>query len=220
MNVSQSFVNFWNTHHDPTDYFPDPNAPWGNRLNHIIVILGWKDDSLINNGGYWICKNSWGTNWGYQGFFNIEYGALFTGFYISTVDYDPDSYSWSPTPPIINGPNDGAPGIEYFYKFVSEDLEEDGDVYYFIDWGDNTNSDWLGPNISGEEVTINHTWSKTGTYLLMAKAKDTYDHESQWSKVDVTIPRSRTSQYNLFTNLFSRFINLFPLLRILLHRLG
>jgi C1A family cysteine protease len=144
MNVTQSFINFGNTHHDPTDYFLDPNAPWGNRLNHIIVILGWKNDSSINNGGYWICKNSWGTNWGYEGFYNIEYGALFTGYYISTVDYDPDSYNWSPTTPIINGPNEGIPGIEYNYKFTSENSDGDDDVYYYIDWGDNTNSNWLG----------------------------------------------------------------------------
>ena len=36
--------------------------------NHCIVILGWNDNNQI-----WICKNSWGTNWGENGYFRIEY---------------------------------------------------------------------------------------------------------------------------------------------------
>lgn len=36
---------------------------------HCVTIVGYND-----NPGYWICKNSWGTNWGEKGFFNIAYG--------------------------------------------------------------------------------------------------------------------------------------------------
>jgi C1A family cysteine protease len=36
---------------------------------HCVTIIGYNDSP-----GYWICKNSWGTNWGEQGFFNIAYG--------------------------------------------------------------------------------------------------------------------------------------------------
>lgn len=36
---------------------------------HCVTIVGYDD-----NPGYWICKNSWGTNWGEQGFFRIAYG--------------------------------------------------------------------------------------------------------------------------------------------------
>ncbi len=36
---------------------------------HCVTIVGY-NDSL----GYWICKNSWGTGWGEQGFFRIAYG--------------------------------------------------------------------------------------------------------------------------------------------------
>jgi C1A family cysteine protease len=36
---------------------------------HCVSIVGYNDV-----GGYWICKNSWGVNWGDHGFFCIAYG--------------------------------------------------------------------------------------------------------------------------------------------------
>lgn len=216
MNVTTEFINFWSVHHDPTDYFPDTNEPWGNSLNHIIVILGWKNDSSIDNGGYWICKNSWGTDWGYSGFYNIEYGSLFTGFYISTVDYDPDSFDWPPIAPMINGPITGKPGEEYEYTFASKDPDGDDDVYYYVDWGDNTNSDWLGPFMSGEEVMLNHTWEKKGNYNIRAKAKDINDAEGDWGTLEVTMPRNRainTQLQQFKQNFILNHPNLLPILQ-------
>ena len=36
---------------------------------HPLQIVGYKDDP---QGGYWIAKNSWGTNWGEEGYINIR----------------------------------------------------------------------------------------------------------------------------------------------------
>ena len=41
----------------------------GQAGGHNVTIVGYND-----NPGYWICKNSWGTNWGENGFFRIAYG--------------------------------------------------------------------------------------------------------------------------------------------------
>ena len=38
---------------------------------HAVKIVGWGYGSGVN---YWICANSWGTDWGMQGFFNIQFG--------------------------------------------------------------------------------------------------------------------------------------------------
>lgn len=40
---------------------------------HWVVIVGWKDDASVKNGGYWIVKNSDVPNWGENGFCNIPY---------------------------------------------------------------------------------------------------------------------------------------------------
>ncbi len=41
---------------------------------HWVVVTGWVDDKNVKNGGYWICKNSSGPEWGENGYFRIAYG--------------------------------------------------------------------------------------------------------------------------------------------------
>ena len=57
-------------------YVDNPNAP----ANHYVTLVGWNDTYSRNNfatpapgDGAWICKNSWGTGWGDNGYFYISY---------------------------------------------------------------------------------------------------------------------------------------------------
>ncbi|MFA5406514.1 MAG: C1 family peptidase [Candidatus Nanoarchaeia archaeon] len=59
---------------------------WGS-LNgyHAVIIVGYNDTA-----GYWICKNSWGTDWGENGFFKISYDENVLDFgewYYNPYDY-------------------------------------------------------------------------------------------------------------------------------------
>jgi len=48
---------------------------YGSHLgDHAICIVGYSDA-----GGYWICKNSWGTGWGENGWFKIAFGECSMG---------------------------------------------------------------------------------------------------------------------------------------------
>jgi parallel beta-helix repeat protein len=41
---------------------------------HAVLIIGW-DDSMCGGSGAWIVKNSWGRDWGENGYFYIKYGV-------------------------------------------------------------------------------------------------------------------------------------------------
>ena len=43
--------------------------------NHAIALVGWDDNGDAENNGYWILRNSWGENWGENGYMRIRYGS-------------------------------------------------------------------------------------------------------------------------------------------------
>jgi hypothetical protein len=122
----------------------------------------------------------------------------------------------APNTPTISGPGTGGPGTPYLYKFQTSDANGDN-VYYYIDWGDNTTSGWLGPYISGVQVTTTHTWSQQGTYGVKIKAKDIPGDESDWGFMDVIMPSNYAFTLKaLFQQLFEQYPHLFPILRHLM----
>jgi len=129
-----------------------------------------------------------------------------------------------PSAPDIEGPPKnyrpicGKAGQEYEYKFRSEDPDDDN-ILYLVDWGDGTYDDWFGPYPSGEEATAKHTWNAQGCYTIMAKAKDIWGAESDWTTMSIPIEGNR-AMYTLFLNFLQKYPNLFPILQLLLQRLG
>jgi hypothetical protein len=121
-----------------------------------------------------------------------------------------------PIPPIITGPAKGIITVYTAYNFTTIDPENDM-VYYFIDWGDYTNSGWIGLYPSGDEIKQSHTWSKKGTYTIKAKAKDIYENESDWGTLTITMPCSYNMPFvSFWERLFERFPHAFPILRYLM----
>jgi C1A family cysteine protease len=48
---------------------------------HCVCVVGYNDSQQ-----YWICKNSWGTNWGDEGYFKIAYGQCGIDSFIDAID--------------------------------------------------------------------------------------------------------------------------------------
>jgi hypothetical protein len=86
------------------------------------------------------------------------------------------------TPSIPSGLTSGQIGILYPYSTVTTDPNSDN-VYYWFDWGDGTNSGWIGPYPSGTSGSASKEWGNADTYNVKTKAKDEHEAESSplWS---------------------------------------
>ncbi|MCD6467905.1 MAG: PKD domain-containing protein, partial [Thermoplasmata archaeon] len=155
--------------------------------SHQIVLVGYNNDK-----GYWICKNSWGKKWGENGWFKIAYGECGIEEEVVYVKYEKHNFP-PETPEKPSGPTTGAAEVEYAYSTVAVDPDNDK-IYYLFDWGDDTDSGWLGPFKSGVEVSATHIWNKEGYYNVKVKVRDYYGEESKWSDsltvtIDATAPK-------------------------------
>jgi hypothetical protein len=119
----------------------------------------------------------------------------------------------APDTPTIKGPATGKPGKAYLFRMQTTDTNGDN-VYYYVDWGDNTTSGWIGPFNSRVEATTTHTWNEQGTYNVKVKAKDVPGDESEWGTMDVVMPFDYRFSFQTFLqHIFEMFPHMFPILR-------
>ncbi len=152
-----------------------------------------------------------GTTYYWQIIAEDNYGATKSGpvWSFTTIVNEP------PNTPMIYGKTNGKAGVSYVYSASSTD--PDGDqVYYWFDWGDGTNSSWVGPYDSGATASESHIWSEQGTYIIKVKAKDTNDEESTWATLEVTMPMNQQSHNYWFFQFLQNHPRTFPILRQLL----
>ncbi len=175
---------------------PQPSNPGNDVTINIIVMVLFRIDSgtlmpTIPTDGIW---DEWQEDFRFNttmlpsGLHTIEAISM-NG--VNNVDPTPAkdmvTVDNPPNNPTITGPASGKPRVKYYYNVTTVDADTDP-VYFWIEWGDGTNSGWLGPVPSGGTVMANHTWSKKGNYTIQAKAKDPAPLESGWGTLPITIP--------------------------------
>ena len=177
MWVNRDFLEWHINSHDPNDYFHFQEE---RHTNHQVLIVGWKDDSSIEKGGYWICKNSWGKGYGYNGFFNIEYGSLHVDdSNVVSINYDPDSYN---CPPQVNtnGYYKGAVDEEITFDSTgSFDVDDEINSYHW-DFGDGTEK---------TGVIIQHSYQEEGIHPVTLTITDKSGKtgvDQTWAFIDIS----------------------------------
>jgi hypothetical protein len=141
--------------------------------NHQVVLVGWKDDPSITNGGYWIVKNSLSEEWGYEGFFNLEYGSLnIDKTDINWLEYGAENFSnWMPVACINTSDQtffDGSGSFDHEGSIMS----------YSWDFGDGT---------TATGMTATHTYGSPGIYQVILTVTDNAsntDSDTTWVFID------------------------------------
>jgi len=83
-------------------------------------------------------------------------------------------------PSTPSGPTSGSINTEYTFVSSAEDPNGDSVAIRF-DWGDGDTSEWSSWETSGDSISLFHTWSDSGSYLIKAQAKDKNELISDWS---------------------------------------
>jgi len=81
----------------------------------------------------------------------------------------------------LYGPTSSKRGETCSYSAVADDPEGD-QIYYLFDWGDGTNTGWIGPYPSGKPVSASHTWFGKGDFQIYVKAKDDFGEDDFGNK--------------------------------------
>jgi len=110
----------------------------------------------------------------------------------------------APDTPTITGSSSGKPNKEYTFK-VKTTNSDGGNVWYWVDWGDGSNTGWLGPFASGSEQSVKHTWTSKAEFTIKAKAKNANGLESGWAELPFSTPKTMSKYGSLFYNFLARF---------------
>jgi len=112
-----------------------------------------------------------------------------------------------PMKPELDGDREGAFNKDLQFSAITYDCDRQ-DIYYLFDWGDNTDSGWLGPFQSGETCTVKKSWSGflfTDYYDVRVLSKDSWDAKSEWSEsIEVKVYQGRL-KYKTRNNFLQKF---------------
>jgi C1A family cysteine protease len=115
-----------------------------------------------------------------------------------------------PFDPFVDGPSKIKIGEEY--TFTASTPETDGEAYYwFFDWGDGSDSGWIGPYGPDDTVSVSHIWNKRGEVNIRVRYTEDGIY-SDYNTVNLPVQKSELGIIWFF-NLFGFDLQSFPILQ-------
>ncbi len=170
IGYSQSFMSGDSTFYQPPSSSMDPN--------HAIAIVGWDDNQVTQapTPGAWLCKNSWGSSWGDNGYFWVSYHDKYAAKHpemgaVSFIDvntlqwsnvYYHDYHGWRDTLHNVT---------KAFNVFKAEGKEDITHVNFYtakdsVTYTVKIYDDFDGLQLSNERVTATGTIDHTGMHTI------------------------------------------------------
>jgi len=200
--------------------YPNNNPQVSNSGNDVTINTISNVEYRVNSGTWQNANPVDGTYDSDKEHFTMTIGPLTPGTYTiearaqnSVGNYDLTFASDTVTittgntaPNKPSTPSGAASGkINTAYTYTTSTTDPDVDqISYWFDWGDGTNSGWVGPYASGTTASATHSWTSQGSYQIKVKAKDTSDTESVWSDpLAVSMPKQKIQSNSLLLKLIS-----------------
>jgi hypothetical protein len=116
---------------------------------------------------------------------NINYSTRISKLMIATLGELAEALGDPPeTPTKPDGPETLIKDVEATFESTTTD-PEGRNIYYLFDWGDGTDSGWIGPYPSGQTGEASYAWTEIGEFEVKVTAKDIYNVQSNWSEPHV-----------------------------------
>ena len=159
----------------------DPYDGSSQSLDYFFTTCCTSEDYTQGQAHQWALLEMYTNNlWYYTKYEMFEWGALWGNpdLTMGIVSCPPET----PTKP--DGPEEWTIDIAATFTSTTTDPEENS-IYYLFDWGDGTDSGWVGPYASGQTGEASHIWTELGEYEIKVMARDTYNAQSGWSEPSV-----------------------------------